>query len=230
MPWRVVALVGSLMFVWTAPAGATTYCAAPATGCGGGDYPTLAAALTAASSNAGADDVRLGATAYMDGPWSYNDPTGTNPVTIRGAGQLDSQLISAGGGPTLALTDGSADNVVVRAPAAGVAVNLTQGTLSNSQVLVTTNGRGVDATAATVDHVAIVPASGSTSGHTAVRADNATVVDSSLSTTNGVEVVNSPVAVRRSTIVTKGYELQSALTGTSITDSLIVLNAVSYTH
>ena len=168
--------------------------------------------------------MRLGATAYMDGPWSYNDPTGTNPVTIRGAGQLDSQLISAGGGPTLALTGGSADNVVVRAPPAGVAVNLTQGTLSNSQVLVSTNGRGVDATAATVDHVAIMPAGGSTSGHTAVRADNATVVDSSLSTTNGVEVVNSPVAVRRSTIVTKGYGLQSALTGTSITDSLIVLN------
>src|SRR4051812_20240790 len=143
MPWRLAVLVGSLLFVWVAPAAATTYCAAPATGCGGGDYPTLAAALSAASGNLGADDVRLGATAYTDGPWSYVDMTGNNPVTVRGAGERESQLVSMAGGPTLALTNGNADNVVVYAPLAGVAVGITQGALSNSQVLVATNGRGV---------------------------------------------------------------------------------------
>lgn len=154
MPWpRIAALVAFMLLAWAAPAGATTYCAAPATGCGGGDLPTLAAALTAASGNVGADDVRLGPAGYTDGPWSYSDPTGTNPVTIRGAGFLQSQLISAGGGPTLSLNNGNVDNVLVRAPAAGVAVNLASGTLSNSQVLVTNNGRGVDASGATIDHV-----------------------------------------------------------------------------
>jgi len=225
MPWLVVALIGTLMFVWTTPAGATTYCAQPATGCGGGDHPTLAAALNAALNNAGADDVRLGAGGYTDGPWSYDDPTGTNPVTIRGAGFLESQLASPGGGPTLALNNGNADNVVVRAPAAGVAVNLVSGTLSNSQVLVTNNGRGVDAAGATLDHVSIVPAGGGNPGpHTAVRADQTTVRDSSMSTTNGVEVSNPPVAVRRSIIVTKGHGLESGWSGTAISDSLIVLD------
>ena len=228
MPWRVVALVGLLMLSCAAQAGATTYCVAPATGCGGGDLPTLAAALTAAHGNVGADDVRLGAGTLTDGPWSYVDGTGTNPVTIRGAGQFESQLASLGAGPTLTLVNGNADNVVVYgpglAPAPAVAVHLTAGTLSNSEVLVPTGGRGVDATAATVDHLAIVPAGGTTSGHTAVRADNATIRDSSISTTNGVEVVNPPVAVRRSTIVTKGYGLQSGLSGTTITDSQVVLN------
>jgi hypothetical protein len=226
MPWRVVVLAVTcpLLFVWTAQAMATTYCAAPATGCGGGDLPTLAAALTAASSNAGADDVRLGAAAYTDGPWSYVDMTGTNPVTIRGAGQRDSQLVSMAGGPTLKLSNGSADNVVVYAPPAGVAVSLTLGTLSNSQVLVTANGRGVDATGATVDHSSIVPAGSSANPNTAIRADNATVLDSSMSTTNGVEIVSTPVTIRRATIVTKGYGLQSGLINTTISDSLIVLN------
>ena len=225
MLWRVVlpAFVCSLMLVWTAPAAATTYCATPASGCGGGDFPTLAAALSAASGNAGADDVQLGATAYTDGPWSYVDMTGTNPVTIRGAGQLESQLASFATGPTLALTNGSADNVAIYAPPEGVALHLTQGTLSNSEVLVSAKGRGVDATGATVEHSAIVPA-GSATGNTAVRADSATVSDTSISTTNGVEIVNTPVAVRRSTIVTKGYGLQSGLHNTEISDSLIVLN------
>jgi len=214
-----------MLLALAAPAGATTYCAAPATGCGGGDLPTLAAALTAASGNAGADDVRLGPAGYTDGPWSYSDPTGTNPVTIRGAGFLQSQLISGGGAPTLSLNNGNADNVLVRAPAAGVAVNLASGTLSNSQVLVTNNGRGVDASGATIDHVSIMPAGSANAGpHTAVRADQTTVRDSSMSTTNGVEVPNSPVAIRRSTIVTKGYGLESGLPNTAISDSLIVLD------
>ena len=228
MLWRAVALAGSLMVLTAAPAGATTYCVAPATGCGGGDLSTLAAALTAASGNAGADDVRLGSGALTDGPWSYVDVSGTNPVTIRGAGQFGSQLASLGAGPTLTLVNGNADNVVVygsafAAPPA-VAVSLTAGTLSNSEVLVPTGGRGVDATGATVDHVAIVPAGGGSNGHTAVRADVSTIRDSSISTTNGVEVVNPPVDVRRSTIVTKGYGLQSGWSGTTISDSLIVLN------
>jgi hypothetical protein len=225
MPWRavVLAVTCSLMFVWTAGAEATTYCVAPATGCGGGDLPTLAAALSAASSNEGADDVQLGATAYTDGPWSYVDGKGTNPVTIRGAGQHDSQLVSMAGGPTLTLSNGSADNVVVYAPAGGVAVKLSFGTLSNSQVLVTANGRGVDASGATVEHSSIAPA-GSSAPNTAIRADSSNVLDSSMSTTNGVEVVNPPVNVRRATIVTKGYGLQSGLINTAISDSLIVLN------
>jgi hypothetical protein len=211
-------------FASTAPAVATTYCAAPATGCGGGDYPTLAGALGAASANAGADDVQLGEAAYTDGPWSYVDLTGTNPVTIRGAGQLGSQLVSEAGGPTLTLQNGSAESVVAYAPAAGgVAVDLTLGTLSDSQVLVPAGDRGVDATAATIEHVAILP-SGGAGGNTAVRADNATVADSLMSTTNGVEVVNAPVAIRRSTIVTKGFGLQSGLPETTISDSLIVTN------
>ena len=215
-----------MLLAFAAPAGATTYCAAPATGCGGGDLPTLAAALTAASGNAGADDVRLGPAGYTDGPWSYSDPTGTNPVTIRGAGFLQSQLISGGGGPTLSLNNGNADNVLVRAPAAGVAVDLASGTLSNSQVLVTNNGRGVDADgSATLDHVSIVPAGGNNGPHTAVRgAFQTTVRDSSMSTTNGVVVTASPVVVQRSRIVTKGYGLESGWTGTAISDSLIVLD------
>ena len=226
MPWpRIATLVGFMLLAWAAPAGATTYCAAPATGCGGGDHPTLAAALTAASGNAGADDVRLGPAGYTDGPWSYSDPTGTNPVTIRGAGFLESQLISGGGGPTLSLNNGNADNVLVRAPAAGVAIDLASGTLSNSQVQVTNNGRGVDASGATIDHVSIVPAGSANPGpHTAVRADQTTVRDSSMSTTNGVEVSNPPVAVRRSIIVTKGHGLESGWSGTAISDSLIVLD------
>ena len=57
-----------------------------------------------------------------------------------------------------------------------------------------------------------------------MRADNSTVLNSSISTTNGVEVVNAPVAIRRSTIVTKGYGLQSGLPQTAITDSQIVLD------
>jgi hypothetical protein len=223
MPWRAVALAGSLALLWAAPAGATTYCVDPATGCGGGDFSTLGAALTAASSNAGADDVQLGAANYMDGPWTYSDLTATNPVTIRGAGQRDSRLISASGGPTLSLTNGSADNVAVFAPVGGDAVSITAGTLSNSSVYVSTNGHGVNATGATIDHVGISPESGS-SGHTAVVADTSTIKDSFISTTNGIDVVNPPVAVRRSTIVTKGYGFRSFWSDSSISDSQIVLN------
>src|SRR3954452_12370040 len=103
-----------------AQASAATYCVAPATGCGGGDLPTVSDALIAASNNAGADDVRLGAMTYTDGPYGYVDNTGTNPVTIRGASQLDSGLASfVAGTPTLTLTNGNADNVVVFSPAAG---------------------------------------------------------------------------------------------------------------
>lgn len=227
MSWRVAALAGSLLFVGAAPASATTYCAAPATGCGGGDLPTIQAALNAAAATPSADDVRLGAKQYLvgpdGGPWTYNDPFGTNPVTVRGTGQLDSRLASLTGGPTLSLINGSADNILVTGPPSGVGVSLTAGTLSNSQVVVTTNGRGVDAASAAVDHSSIVPAGGST-GNTAVRADQSTIVDTSMSTTNGVDVVNAPVAVRRATIVTKGFGLQSGLPSTTISDSQIVLN------
>ena len=216
------------MFASVAQASATTYCVAPATGCGGGDQPTVSDALIAASNNAGADDVQLGATTYVDGPYGYVDNTGTNPVTIRGAGQFDSRLVSfVGGTPALTLTGGNADNIVVFSPTAGatpITVALTSGTLSNSQVLVGANGRGIDATGATVDHVSVSPSSGSATANTAVRADQSTITNTLTSTTNGIEVVNAPVAVRRSTIVTKGYGLQSALAQTTITDSQIVLN------
>jgi hypothetical protein len=227
MLWRVAAVVGSLMLIWAAPAAATTYCVAPATGCGGGDLPTLADGLTSAFNNAGADDVQLGTAAYTDGPWSYVDNSGTNPVTIRGDGQLGSQLVSFVGGPTLNLVNGNADNVVIYPPSMGspkVTLNLILGTLSNSQVLVAANGRGVDAAGSTIDHSSIVPNGAGATGNTAVRADNSIVKDTSISTTNGVEVVNQPVAVRRSTIVTKGYGLQSGLINTTISDSQIVLN------
>src|SRR5436190_16690643 len=199
--WRaglLLAVVGSVMCASAAPASATTYCVAPATGCGGGDLSTLAAALTAAHGNAGADDVRLGAMTYTDGPWSYSDGTGTNPVTIRGAGTgaSDSQLFSSAGGPTLTLGNGNADNIAVFTPTAGgVALNISGGTLSNSRVLVASNSRGVDASGATIDHDAISPSSGSASNNTAVLADNSNVLDTQMSTTNGVEVSNGPVAV-----------------------------------
>jgi hypothetical protein len=217
------------MFASVAQASATTYCVAPATGCGGGDLPTISAALTDAFNNAGPDDVQLGAATYMDGPYSYADNTfGTNPVTIRGAGQFDSRLVSSvGGTPTLTLTYGNADNIVVFSPiAAGaqIAVALSSGTLSNSQVVVGASSRGIDATDATVDHVSVSPSSGGATGNTAVRADHSTITNAFTSTTNGVEVVNAPVAVRRSTIVTKGYGLQSDVPQAEITDSQIVLN------
>jgi hypothetical protein len=224
----VAVFAGLLIFVSVAQASAATYCVAPATGCGGGDFMTVSAGLNAASINSGPDDVQLGATTYMDGPYSYVDNTfGTNPVTIRGAGQFESRLASfAGGTPTLTLTYGNADNVVVFSPlVAGpqIAVGLSSGTLSNSQVLVGASSRGIDATDATVDHVSVSPSSGAT-GNTAVRADDSTITNAFTSTTNGVEVVNAPVAVRRSTIVTKGYGLQSDVPQAEITDSLIVLN------
>ncbi len=228
MLWRVAALVGSLIFVGTAPAGATTYCVAPATGCGGGDHPTLAGALTAASNSAGADDVRLGAATYVDGPWSYVDNSATNPVTIRGAGFLQSQLnSSAAGPPTLTLVNGNADNVIVGTPTAGanpVALQLVAGTLSNSQVLVAANGLGINAEAAVIDHSSITPAGPAATGNTAVHADTTTVKDTSMSTTDGVLTNDGQVAVRRATIVTQGVGLESPFAATAISDSLIVLN------
>src|SRR5687767_12851043 len=78
---RTLVLAGGLLLAGTAQAGAATYCVAPETGCGGGDHATIASALTAASGTPAADDVRLGGITYNDGPWSYSDPTGTNPVT-----------------------------------------------------------------------------------------------------------------------------------------------------
>ncbi len=224
MPWRLAGLVGTLIFVSAAPAAATTYCVAPATGCGGGQQPTLAAGLSAALANSGADVVQLGATTYNDGPWSYSDGTGTNPVTVRGAGALNSQLVSFTSGATLSLTNGSVDNAVIaNGTSGGVGLSLQVGTLSNSIVQVPANGRGVDAVLAVIEESAIVPVS-SGGGHTAVLADNSTIRHTSISTTNGIEVNNPPVNVRRSTIVTQGYGLQSPWSSTSISDSLIVLN------
>jgi len=223
--WRslVLAFTCFLTFAGAAPAGATTYCAAPASGCGGGDFPKLQEALNAASASPTPDDVQLGAALYTEGPWSYVDLTGTNPVTIRGAGDLESQLVWLLPGTTLTLTNGDIDNVIIRSPQEGTALALTLGTLSRSQVLVSHLGFGVWASAATIEHSGITPA-GIGANETAVFADNSTVADTLISTTNGVEAVNPPVTVRRSTIVTQGFALQSGLSPTKISDSVIILN------
>jgi hypothetical protein len=212
-----------LTFAWAAPAGATTYCAAPASGCGGGDFPTIAAALSASSASATADVVQLGAATYTDGPWS-TDLTGKSPVTIQGVGDGDSRLAPAVFGPTLTITNGDVDNVVIYSPQEGIALNMTQGTLSRTRVVVSNFGRGVAASAATIERSSITPLGPTALGTSAVLADNSTVADTFISTTDGVETVNPPVAVRRSTIVTKGFGLQSAWNETRISDSVIVLD------
>ncbi|HEY5977329.1 MAG TPA: PKD domain-containing protein [Solirubrobacterales bacterium] len=224
MPSRflVSAFVCSLTLAAAAPAGATTYCAAPASGCGGGDYPTLTAALGAASASPTADVVQLGAAGYADGPWSYVGSE-TNPVTIRGTGDRESQLLPSVSGPNLTLTYGNLDGVLLYSPQEGTALRITLGTLSNSQVVVTNFGLGVAAIGATVEDSAITP-SNKAVGTRAVLADQSTVEDTLISTTDGVEAVNPPVTVRRATIVTQGYALQSGLTQTKISDSVIVLD------
>ena len=107
-----------MTLAWAAPAGATTYCVAPASGCGGGDFPKVQEALSASSASPTEDVVQLGAATYTDGPWSIN-LSGKSPVTIRGVGDGDSRLASAVIGPTLAITNGDVDNVVIYGPQEG---------------------------------------------------------------------------------------------------------------
>jgi hypothetical protein len=212
-----------LTLAWAAPAGATSYCVAPASGCGGGDFPKVQEALSASSASPTEDIVQLGAATYTDGPWNIN-LSGKSPVTIRGVGDGDSRLASLVMGPTLTITNGDVDNVIIYGPQEGGALRLTLGKLSNSRVVVSHLGFGVSAAAATIERSSITLGGTGPAGETAVFADNSTVSDTLISTTNGVEVTNPPVAVRRSTIVTQGYALLSGWGQTSISDSVILLN------
>src|SRR3954464_10613217 len=112
----LVPLIVSLVVLANASAAAAKeWCIAPASGCADGNVATFQSALDLAKSNAGPDQIRLGAAMY-DGPFTYDDNgSSTNSVTIPGAGSTATTLtrsslgaiftITSSGGALNSLTD-----------------------------------------------------------------------------------------------------------------------------
>jgi len=87
-----------------APAGATTFCVAPATGCAGGQRPSLQQGLDAALAAPGPDTVQL-AEGTVIGPGFYDSADANNTVSVVGAGRDRTILTS----PTSTASDFSLD-------------------------------------------------------------------------------------------------------------------------
>lgn len=115
-PRRAIGLaLGVALGLLLAPAAASAavYCVAPATGCADGSFADVQSALNAAQTNAGPDEVRLGAATYTSAsPFAYNDGgTAANAVAITGAGRAATTLTRSTDGGILQLI-GNARNTV----------------------------------------------------------------------------------------------------------------------
>jgi hypothetical protein len=104
------ALAGAAL---AAPAGASTYCVnTPSCVSAGGvdsgsDGAALAAALSTAQANAGADRVEIGPGSYTNaGGWAYTGAVG-NPIEIVGAGSDQTTLTNTTTGPVVSVTAAS---------------------------------------------------------------------------------------------------------------------------
>jgi hypothetical protein len=171
----VSAVLASAAFA--APAGANTYCVnTPSCVSAGGvdsgsDGAALAAALSTAQANAGADRVEIGPGSYSNaGGFAYNGQA-TNPIEIVGAGSDKTMLTNTTTGTTLFLNAPNSSVTalgVVTAPASnavGVSLAATQSMgsdLAVSDQAGTTSGRGAVVTAgSTLEHATVT----STAGH-----------------------------------------------------------------
>jgi hypothetical protein len=95
------------------PAAANQWCVAPASGCANGNVGTLQSALDLAKSNAGPDQIRLGAATYS-GPFTYDDDgSATNSVAIRGFNSRGTTITRPSSGRLLSLlgTGGARNSV-----------------------------------------------------------------------------------------------------------------------
>lgn len=94
-------------------ASAAVYCVAPASGCADATFLDVQSALNAAQTNAGSDEVRLGATTYTSAvAFTYADGgTPANAVAITGAGRAATTLTRSTDGGILQL-NGNARNTV----------------------------------------------------------------------------------------------------------------------
>lgn len=186
-------------------AGAATYCVDPASGCDGGTLPTLTLALTAAQDNPGPDDVRLGPVLYYaDGPWSYEDLTGTNPVTIRGDESGNSQLSSTAG-TTLTLENGNLHLVRIRSPAGATGLHLRNGTVSDGDFTIGTDGGGVNAAHATVERSFFRSDTPAAPALAIAAGDDTTITDVTSFTRTGVNAFGFQVVIRRATLSLWGH-------------------------
>ncbi len=100
--WCVLAgLLGALL-ACASPAAASDFCVAPATGCGGGQLPSLQRALDAALASTGPDTVRLPA-GTVNGPGVYRSANPDNTVDVVGAGRDATTIVSSADGYVLDL-------------------------------------------------------------------------------------------------------------------------------
>lgn len=97
-------LVSALLAV-AAPAGASEFCVAPATGCSGGQQSSLQGALDAALGSTGPDTVRL-PTGTVQGPGLYDTANPDNTVSIVGAGRDATVITSSADGYILDIRRG----------------------------------------------------------------------------------------------------------------------------
>jgi PKD domain len=95
---------------------ANEFCVAPATGCAGGQQPTLQAGLDAAAASLGPDTVRLTA-GVVNGPGAYNPANPDNTVTLVGAGRDATFVTSTAAGYALDIrNNGTVTDLTVRQP------------------------------------------------------------------------------------------------------------------
>lgn len=94
----------------------TSFCVAPATGCAGGQQPTLQAGLNAALGAIGPDTVRLAA-GVVAGPGAYDSANPDNTVTLAGAGRDATVITSTAAGYALDIrNNGTVTDLTVRQP------------------------------------------------------------------------------------------------------------------
>ena len=95
---------------------ANEFCVAPATGCAGGQQPTLQAGLDAAVAALGPDTVRLAA-GVVNGPGAYNSANPDNTVTLVGAGRDATVVTSTATGYILDIrNNATVTDLTVRQP------------------------------------------------------------------------------------------------------------------
>jgi PKD domain len=210
----LVPLIVSMVVLANASAAAAKeWCIAPASGCADGNVATFQSALDLAKSNAGPDQIRLGAAMY-DGPFTYDDnSSSTNSVAITGASSTATTLtrsslgaiftITSSGGALNSLTDMGFH--ITQSSSAG----LQGGRVDTTRVAVAgdpaiTNSVGLTLASGAVRSVNVsMPVSGSNQG---VFVGGGTAGDGVFdSTISGDNAVNVPLAVVQRCDVTGGH-------------------------
>jgi hypothetical protein len=211
---RAVLLIALVVSLAAAPgAAAKEWCVPPASGCADGNVGTLQSALDLAKSNAGSDQIRLGAATY-DGPFTYNDNgSSTNSIAITGAGSTATTLTRSSLGAILTITSsGGALNSltdmgfhITQSSSAG----LQGGRADTARVTVAgdpaiTNSVGLTLASGAIRSVNVsMPVSGANQG---VFMGGGTAGDGVFdSTISGDNAVNVPLAVVQSCDVTGGH-------------------------